>query len=250
VALRETIRSIARDAARLLAVGLPVALLVSLAFAYGTLLIDALGGFGRLAALAVALPVVLAVPLLGWVAAERVHGRELTQVLNRMQSRDPVTGFLRPSVMAGLVERRAAQGDRPGGAFLVIDASQLGALNLAHGFEWHDEALQHVAGAIRASVRSGDMVARIGPDSFVVFLAGAEVDDALTVGERVRAAVAKVYFAPGGVAQMLNVKVGGVVFDETPDMQELYVEAMHTLERAAASSPIVLRNLGTGAAAS
>lgn len=238
-----------RDAARLLAVGLPVALLVSLVFAYGTLLIDALDGFGRLIALAIALPLALAVPLLGWLAAERAHGRDLTQALNRVQSRDPVTGFLRPAVMAGLVDRRAAQGDNPGGAFLVIDASQLGALNRAHGFEWHDEALQHVAGAIRASVRAGDMVTRTGPDSFAVFLAGAEVDDALTVGERVRKAVAAVYFAPGGVAQMLDVKVGGVVFDETPDMQELYVQAMRTLEGPAASSPIVLRNLGTGAPA-
>lgn len=245
----ENMRPIVRDAARLLAIGLPVAVLVSLAFAYGVLLIDALGSFGRLAAVAVFLPIALAVPLLGWVAAERVHGRGLTQALNRVQSRDPVTGFLRPSVMAGLVDRRASQSDNPGGAFLVIDASQLGALNLAHGFEWHDEALQHVAGAIRASVRAGDMVARTGPDAFVVFLAGAEADDALTVGERIRAAVAKVYFAPGGVAQMLDVKVGGVVFDETPDMQQLYVQAMSTLERGAAASPIVLRNLGTGAPA-
>jgi diguanylate cyclase len=242
VALRSSIRTIAWETARVGAIGLPLAMAASLALTYGLLLAGGMDGLERLIVLALVLPAVVALPLLAWVAVERSRATRARQSLNRMQSRDPVTGFLHAAVMAGIVDRREVH-DRRGGAFLVVDAGALARVNLAYGFEWHDEALRHVAGAIRAAVRAGDLVGRAGPDSFAVFLAGAEADDALAVGERIREAVAASYFAPAGVRQMLDVIVGGVVFEAAPTMQELYVQAMRTLERGGRATPIVLTNL-------
>lgn len=237
-------RSVAREAVRLVALGLPAALLVSMIAAYALLLVDTLGGFGRLLALAVALPALLATPLLVWIAIERMRVRDVRRALNRAASRDPVTGFLHASALSGLVgERRAPSRAGPGGAFLVVDASQIGKVNRNYGFAWRDEALAHIAQAIRSAVRAGDLVARTGEDSFGIFLGGAQAEDALGVGERIRAALAASYFAPEGVENMLDVSVGGVVFEEAPDIQQLYVQAMRALDLPAERSAITIRHL-------
>jgi diguanylate cyclase len=58
-------------------------------------------------------------------------------------------------------------------------------------------------------------------------LPGASEENAREVGERIRAGVAGVYFAPGQFAEtgdkgMLAVNVAGVMFEDAPELQELY----------------------------
>lgn len=50
--------------------------------------------------------------------------------------------------------------------------------------------LRRVAGALRGSVRTTDLVARYGGEEFVLILPGTDVDGAYTLAERARAAVA------------------------------------------------------------
>lgn len=73
---------------------------------------------------------------------------------------------------------------------LMMDLDRFKAYNDHHGHPAGDDLLQRVAGALKDSARAGDHVYRYGGDEFVLILHGAGTEDAVTVAERLRAAVA------------------------------------------------------------
>ncbi|MFN8021715.1 MAG: GGDEF domain-containing protein [Acidimicrobiales bacterium] len=87
----------------------------------------------------------------------------------------------------GLLDR--AGRDRPV-ALAMVDIDHFKRVNDTHGHPVGDAVLRHVATVIAANVREGDLVYRYGGEEFAVLLPGAELDEALRVVERVRAAVA------------------------------------------------------------
>ncbi|BAH38072.1 MAG TPA: HDIG domain-containing protein [Gemmatimonas aurantiaca] len=75
-------------------------------------------------------------------------------------------------------------------ALLILDVDQLGVVNEQFGTGAGDLVLQHVAQAIRATVRPADFVGRYAGDEFVVLLSGVRFEEATRVAERIRATVA------------------------------------------------------------
>lgn len=96
-------------------------------------------------------------------------------------------------------------------AFLVIDADDFKAINDHFGHDRGDEALQAIAGAIKANVRDQDLVGRIGGEEFGVLLFDVSQQDALEIAERIRIAITDLIFAPDGVAHKLSVSIGGAM---------------------------------------
>ena len=82
---------------------------------------------------------------------------------------------------------------------------------------------------IRASVRSGDLVGRLGGEEFGVFLPGARLDNANDVAERIREVISDTLFEPGGKRCLLTVSVGGVVFEDQLMFDELFEAAEQEL---------------------
>ena len=82
---------------------------------------------------------------------------------------------------------------------------------------------------IRASVRSGDLVGRLGGEEFGVFLPSARKENAEDVAERVRKVIADTLFEPGGKRCLLTVSVGGVVFEDQLIFDELFEAAEQEL---------------------
>jgi diguanylate cyclase (GGDEF)-like protein len=67
---------------------------------------------------------------------------------------------------------------------LLIDLDHFKQVNTRHGLGGGDHALTVVAGALRAAVRDGDLVARIGGDEFAVVASDVDISLLELIGER------------------------------------------------------------------
>jgi diguanylate cyclase (GGDEF)-like protein len=186
---------------------------------------------------AVVTSLVVAAPLFSFVAAKLEEIRSLKQELNHLAMFDRVTSCITGTAFSafvgsslGLERRKLSQHNH--GALLVIDVEQLNRINARFGHSWGDEALRLIASVIRSSIRSSDVVGRVGSSEFGVFLPGASEDNAVEVGERIRAAVANAYFAPQGIEDTLKVSVGGIVYQDRVDFNEMFRIAEQQMQRA------------------
>ena len=89
-----------------------------------------------------------------------------------------------------LLEKRPATGEAQI-ALLMMDLDTFKSYNDRLGHPAGDALLHAIATAIYGAARADDRVYRYGGDEFALVLDGATADDAVAVGERVRAAVAR-----------------------------------------------------------
>ena len=113
----------------------------------------------------------LLVELKGTLGAARLNASRSY----RLARADRLTGLTNRRGFDEELERLS--GDRRAGPFILavlfLDLDGLKQINDIHGHRVGDVALQAAARRITASVRSGDIVARIGGDEFVVLCTGA-----------------------------------------------------------------------------
>lgn len=234
------------EIAKLTLLGTAACLLVSLLFNYLLELATPLTPFGRYVASAVVLPVLIGAPLFFFIGLKRREAKRHRRDLNRAATYDELTASLHGPIFSSVIDRRTQSGGMPGsrhGAFLLIDAEHIRSINLRHGLDWGNEAIRLVATTIRSSVRSGDIVGRLGPSEFGVFLPGATEQNARAIGERIRAEVAKVYFAPDGQQNALSVSVGGVIYENEPRFADLFRAADQRLSSVEGTGKMALSHL-------
>lgn len=215
--------------------GTAACLALSFVLNYLLLFSDRLTPFGHSIVSATALPLLIGVPLFLFIGLKLEEVRRYRHQLTRSASYDLLTDCLNGAAFTATVERRTAPPQPAGrrhGAFLVVELAGMRQITTRFGLAWGDEALKLVADTIRASVRAGDVVGRIGADRFGVFLPGASQENALEVGERIRAGVSDVCFAPGGEADLLHVSVGGVVFERELGFEDMFRAADRLLLEA------------------
>lgn len=108
-------------------------------------------------------------------------------------AKDPLTGLAnahRLDEMMG-VEIKRAQRDGTPFAVAALDIDGFGRLDERLGRDAADDLLRGVAAELVRGTRDTDLVARVQADDFVLVLLGVEGEIALSVIERLRAAVAK-----------------------------------------------------------
>jgi diguanylate cyclase len=194
--------------------------------------------FTRSIVTAVVLPFFLAVPLLSILAVKLQDIRNLRHELNQLATIDRVTSCFTGTAFSAFVggsltleRRKPSKGNQ--GALLVIDVEHLNAINARFGHNWGDEALRLIASVIRSSIRSTDVVGRVGNSEFGVFLPDASEENAVEIAERIRAAVASAYFAPQGREEdALTVSVGGIIYRDQVDFGEMFRAAEQQMHKA------------------
>ena len=140
------------------------------------------------------------------VVATSLHNAMLYEQARELALRDQLTGLHNRRFFDDQLQQALARSDRSGRpvALLVLDLDGLKAINDAGGHPAGDEALRAASGALRASVRGGDLACRLGGDEFAVILPDADAADALGVAERVAGALASAaegrWSFSGGVA--------------------------------------------------
>ncbi len=143
-------------------------------------------GRSRQLLIAIAALIVSTVILSGaLVESDRAHRRRSTL--------DPLTGLFNRNALEQRLSELDGQPCDPleglSHAFLLCDLDHFKRVNDQFGHAAGDAVLQDVAYTMRATLRAGDSIYRVGGEEILVMLPGAGHEDALEIAERLRVAV-------------------------------------------------------------
>jgi diguanylate cyclase (GGDEF)-like protein len=153
--------------------------------------------------------------LLAWAASE------VATAFARAYALEAAERGAKIDVLTGLPNRRyfdeALSMERPRRrandslGILMIDIDHFKILNDRFGHATGDRVLRAVAGAIAQGVRAEDTPARYGGEEFAVLLRRTSAEQAIEVGERIRASVVRLHPASLGIDEPVTVSVGVAV---------------------------------------
>jgi diguanylate cyclase (GGDEF)-like protein len=147
------------------------------------------------------------------VESERAHRRSSTL--------DPLTGlFNRNALEQRLAELdgQPCDSEELSHALLLCDLDHFKQVNDMHGHATGDAVLQEVAYTMRASLRAGDSIYRVGGEEILAVLPGATRADAVETAERLRRAVRGCRPVGVGVTVSIGVAVAGSDRVDTDDL--------------------------------
>lgn len=198
-------------------------------FIAGTILPDPHAAFENRQGLIAAAALILSTVILSGalVESDRAHRRSSTL--------DPLTGlFNRNALEQRLSELHGQPCNLEKGlshALLLCDLDHFKRVNDQLGHAAGDAVLQDVAYTMRAALRAGDSIYRIGGEEILVILPGAGRDDALEISERLRSEVRD--RRPVGVQITVSIGVA-IAEDELVDTEDLMSRADAALYAAKA----------------
>ena len=159
--------------------------------------------------------------------------KERTELRHRTAAMvDPLTGIAnRRSFLqdAAQLAKRHTANPRPT-AVLLIDLDHFKSINDRFGHALGDRALEIFAESARQSVRSSDLVGRLGGEEFAAVLVNTSQDKAMAVAERIRASFAQAALEVDSRPVGATVSIGLVhCQDAVLDVPELLAQADQAL---------------------
>ncbi|MGZ8744454.1 MAG: diguanylate cyclase domain-containing protein [Nocardioides sp.] len=136
------------------------------------------------------------------VTERKAMEAQILRVLEKKATHDPLTGLANRALLFDRLELLLGQRQGAGVAVAFLDLDGFKPINDQHGHRTGDQVLVEVAERLRATVRNGDVVARIGGDEFVVVGEADDADTALGMGERLAAAVSGMTEISGAVVRV------------------------------------------------
>jgi diguanylate cyclase len=205
-----------------------ISALLSLAVSEAILLLLSQGLDAAGAITALALPILIGGPAMFYMQVRSAQLADANRQLERLASTDWLTDCLNRRAFTARAEAALANAPRANNALLIIDADDFKTVNDRFGHNRGDEALQLIADAIRASIREGDLVGRLGGEEFGVFMSGADA----IVGERIRKSINLLFVRSEGLAQRLSVSIGGMAVNTRISFAEMLEQADRQLYAA------------------
>ena len=147
------------------------------------------------------------------------ESRGLERDLTFLATHDLLTGLLNRREFENRLQssvRWAAAGNAWG--LYCVDLDNFGVINDAQGHVVGDVVLKQVAAVLRARLRPGDCVARVGGDEFAVLLEDCDEDDLARFAEELRAELTAIRVAWREGPFQLQASVGAVTL--TPDLPD------------------------------
>ena len=148
------------------------------------------------------------------VESDRAHRRRSTL--------DPLTGLFNRNALEQRLAELDGQPCEPveglSHAFLLCDLDHFKRVNDQFGHAAGDAVLQDVAYTMRAALRAGDSIYRVGGEEILVMLPGAGHEDALEIAERLRARCASAARSASPVSVSIGVAVAEPGVVDTEDL--------------------------------
>jgi len=169
------------------------------------------------------------------VESDRAHRRRSTL--------DPLTGLFNRNALEQRLAELDGQPSNPdeglSHALLLCDLDHFKRINDLLGHAAGDAVLQDIAYTMRATLRAGDSIYRVGGEEILVILPGADEEAAIEIAERLRQSVRR--RRPVGVA--VTVSVGVAVsqprFVDTDDLVSRADAALYTAKAGGRDTVVV-----------
>lgn len=115
--------------------------------------------------------------------------RRLTDELRNLAAHDPLTQLLnRRGLMDALQTHFRSRTATPA-YLLIVDIDHFKQINDNHGHQVGDQVLGHVAETLKATVREGDLVCRLGGEEFVIIAHSTDKGGVMQLAERLRTVI-------------------------------------------------------------
>ncbi len=124
--------------------------------------------------------------------ASALENARLVRQLRDAAETDLVTGVYSHRHLQDRLRQETARAARAHSplSLLMVDLDDFKRINDEHGHQAGDRVLRSIAGALRAALRTGDVVARYGGDEFVVLMPDTDAAEAAKVARRAGDSVA------------------------------------------------------------
>ncbi|MDF3035637.1 MAG: sensor diguanylate cyclase [Paucimonas sp.] len=144
------------------------------------------------------------------VSAAQQELRRKNRHLRRKSLIDPLLNIWNRGAILRILTIEAIRCDKAGEplSLIVIDLDHFKKINDTYGHTTGDAALVRVAGLLRSCIREREALGRYGGEEFLVVLPGVSQEAAMTVAERMRAAVAASSEQVGNAALSFSISAG------------------------------------------
>jgi diguanylate cyclase (GGDEF)-like protein len=136
--------------------------------------------------------------------------KQAEEKLAQAATSDPLTGLMNRRAMLDQLKYQAIRYRRNNMPFviLLIDLDYFKNINDKYGHDVGDEALVAIAGCLRDSTRSQDLISRWGGEEFLILLPDTDLKGGLAAAEKIRSSVARKSFVVGDHDLQLTMSIG------------------------------------------
>jgi diguanylate cyclase (GGDEF)-like protein/PAS domain S-box-containing protein len=164
--------------------------------------------------------------------------RSTRDALERLATRDPLTGLPNRKLILDRIEQMQKRGRRTGedGAVLFIDLDRFKDVNDSLGHRVGDDVLRQTAIRFQGALRESDSIGRLGGDEFVVLVEGPGARHAETAATRLLDALAAPFAVHSAARPQLTVSASiGIVSGTYASAEDLLMDADVALYEAKAT---------------
>lgn len=152
---------------------------------------------------------------------------ELMRQIKHQATHDALTGLLNRREFERKVKQALSLYERnTNHAFCIVDLDRFKMVNDACGHQAGDELLRQLSELMKAAMRKGDLIARIGGDEFAIFLSNIDTEQARTVSNKLLETISHYRFLWEDRTFRIGASIGLV--DASPEVSEyefLYLSA-------------------------
>ncbi len=169
-----------------------------------------------------------------WIFEDITDRKAAEAKLVELACMDELTGVCNRRNFMDLAERELAQHTRKKRSLVVamLDLDHFKRINDEKGHKVGDEALQLFTQVCQQSLRTSDIIGRLGGEEFALLLPDTELDQACQVAERIREAL--IAATPNGNIPAMTVSIGLTPFDGQASLENLLQQADNNLYKAKA----------------
>jgi len=166
-------------------------------------------------------------------SVQDVTDRELAkQAMQRLINHDQLTGVLNVHGLLELTNETRQENSPTNYSLALVDLARFESINELFGHEAGDVVLKSFARRLDGHCQTGELVARVGADTFVVYFPNRSIEDAAKRIRDIAVACTNFPIAVGGKAVAVSVCVGVVCQSGTLGLEQAIGVSLRTTQRA------------------